>query len=96
MKITKEELKQIIKEELDNVLSENKALNNQVIANITRELDKADDVSLRPGTIAMLKNLIKGYLTGRLKRPRGLKGLKGAKPLVYVEPSVGVTTGAKG
>ena len=36
MKITKEQLKQIVKEELDNVLSENKALNNQVIANITR------------------------------------------------------------
>jgi len=95
MKITKEELKQIVKEELETVLSENKALNNQVIANITRELDKADDASLRPGTIAMLKNLIKGYLTGRLKKRRGLKALRGAKPLVDTEPSVTIT-GAKG
>ena len=95
MKITKEELKQIVKEELDNVLSENKALNDQVIANITRELDKADDASLRPGTIAMLKDLIKGYLTGIRKMPRGLKALRGAKPLGQIEKSV-VVTGAKG
>ena len=95
MKITKEQLNQIVKEQLDNVLSENKALNNQVIANITRELDKADDASLRPGTVAMLKNLIKGYLTGRLKRRQGLKGLRGAKTLKTVEPAI-VTTGVKG
>jgi hypothetical protein len=94
MKITKENLEQIVKEELSDVLRENKAINNQIIVNINKELDKVDAVSLKPGTIEMLKGLIKGYLTGRLKR-RSLKGLRGSKPLKTVERSVAMT-GAKG
>lgn len=111
MKITKENLKQIVKEELAQVLDEANSLEEaleepgtkmydlaQIVKTINDQLDEAERlqaVPLRAGTAKMLKNVVSGYLYGRLKKKRGLKGLRGARALGHVDPISPVTiTGA--
>ena len=108
MKITKENLKQIVKEELMQVLDETNSLEEGfeepemkelklIVSEINTLIDKAENlqaIPLEPGTGKMLKGVTAAYLYGR-KKKRGLKGLRGAKPLKTVERSV-TMTGAKG
>ena len=100
MKITKENLKQIIKEEIAHVLDETNDLDETIeepdmkelrliVAEINTLLNKAETlqaIPLRPGTAEMLKNFVSDYLYGRLKKKRGFKGLRGAPALGHIDP----------
>ena len=97
MKITKEELRQIINEELENVLAEQN-LEQMFLA---KGLDMKTVLGRK--TPEQFMNIVKfsgktldqilDGIVSRQKSPkkRGLAGLRGAKPLKYVEKSDIVT-----
>jgi hypothetical protein len=90
MKISKSQLKQIIKEELEGVLEEIDIQGYADLKNMT-----VDQVKARARLMGIsVEELIKRALQPRTKK-RGLAGLAGAKPLKNVEKSV-VVTGTKG
>ena len=109
MKVTKEELKQIIKEEIAQALDETNDLDDTIeepdmkelrliVTEINTLLNKAETlqaIPLEPGTTEMLKNMVAAYLYGRSKKKRGLKGLAKQTALGQVEP-ITVVTGARG
>ena len=117
MKITKENLKQIVKEELMQVLAENKksakvmrggtirkgpnAFNKKLgTVKVGDTLKIIDDETKERWVKVRTNENIEGWISKYVfkepgKKKRGLAGLRGAKPLVYIEPSV-YATGTKG
>ena len=117
MKITKEELKQIVKEELAQVLAENKKSAKVMRRGIIRKgpgafnkklgrvkvgdtLEIIDDETKEKWVKVKTNENIEGWIPVHLfrkpgKKKRGLKGLRGAKPLGQIDKLVAIT-GAKG
>ncbi len=97
MKITKEELRQIINEELENVLAEQnleqmflaKGLDMKTVLGRRTPEHFMNTVKLSGQTLDQVLDGIVAKQKGPKKR--GLAGLRGSKPLKYVEKSVDVT-----
>ena len=109
MKITKEELKQVVKEELAQVLAENKksvkvmsagairggpgAFNKRLGTAKVGDTLKVIDDKTKENWIKIEYENAEGWISINLlkkpgKKKPGLKGLRGANPLGYVERSV--------
>ena len=91
MKISKYQLKQIIKEEIESILIEMEVeefakSKGWTLAQLQKRADLAG---------VSVEDLVQRYLQPKKSTKRGIAGLAGAEPLKHVEKSV-VVTGTKG
>ena len=116
MKITKEELRQIINEELENVLAEQSPVEPVTVVkdtvlragpglfnkklSVVEKGTTVQELSQKGSWVEVKIENMKGWLTKNVlsnapvsaqKKKRGLAGLRGSKPLNYVEKPVDVT-----